>query len=525
MGWLRRKSTDSTLAFMSLCYRTDEIRAAEQPYLSAQSRPDELMTHAAAAVAEIVVKRWPEPMAVLTLVGSGGNGGDALYASRDLLQQGYPVDAVIVGAKPHQRALAAFVAAGGRIVSAENDEVLAKLGGGSYQLLIDGIVGLGGQGALRDSEGRLCYLAQQSHIPVVAIDVPSGVDADSGQAGRGAPGRAGHVQATVTVTFGGLRWAHALSSACGEVLLRDIHLDTPTAELPGLGATLRQRYRDPVHFRHALAPVADLEPMSLEPGPQDHKYSGGVTGIVAGSEQYPGAGVLCTSAAVAATSAAVMVVGPGPVRARATAACPTVIGQAYLARTRADAWVVGPGIGLEEQATADLTEVLRSDLPAVVDADALTLLAQHPQLQELVRHRRARTLLTPHFGEFERLRGHPVGNPIADARELAAALHCEVLLKGRRTVIVSGGRTTVVDTGSSWAATPGSGDVLAGVLGAWLARDGDMVHPVIIHSRASYLAAATDFGPAPCSASDIAAQLRRATAWFLTETNNGTISL
>ena len=127
----------------------------------------------------------------------------------------------------------------------------------------------------------------------------------------------------------------------------------------------------------------------------------------------------------------------------------------------------GAGIGLEEQATADLTEVLRSDLPAVVDADALTLLAQHPQLQELVRHRRARTLLTPHLGEFQRLRGHPVGNPIADARELAAALHCEVLLKGRRTVIVSGGRTTVVDTGSSWAATPGSGDVLAGVLGAW----------------------------------------------------------
>ena len=198
---------------------------------------------------------------------------------------------------------------------------------------------------------------------------------------------------------------------------------------------------------------------------------------------------------------------------------------------RVDAWVVGPGRGTDERAAEELRDILATDKPVVIDADALTLLSKHEDIRQLVRERgqerNLRTVLTPHAGEFERLTGHEVTNAIADARELAEQFSCEVLLKGRRTVIANPTtqRTVVIDAGSSWAATPGSGDVLSGLLGAWVARGESLYVPVIIHARAAFLAAQTEFGPAPCSAQDIAESIRDATAWFTNEGSSGKIRL
>ena len=556
---------------MTYCYTAAEIRAAEQPYLEAQTRDDELMRHAAAAVSEVaermLAKVSPEPGRgrVLLLVGSGGNGGDALYAGRDLSSDGHGVDAVLLGSKPHERALKAFELAGGRVLSLGRDreadlsKILWSISE-DYALIIDGIVGLGGHGALREEAAWLVREARLGKVPILAVDVPSGVEADTGRTfdppaqtinpdpdleeGRD-PYLPSHVEATTTVTFGGLRYAHALSEACGEVELHEISLDSFSLELPGLGQTLYANANcNAVHdqaltveFFEALGgkfPSVSDTRTQLEPGASDHKYSTGVLGIAAGSEAYPGAGQLCAAAAVHATSPAVIYVGDAAARNRISTALPTVIARPDSVERkdmRVDAWVVGPGRGTGEAAAAELRDILATDKPVVIDADALTLLAMHQDIRQLVRERgqerNLRTVLTPHAGEFERLAGKRVTDAIADARELADRFHCEVLLKGRRTVMVNQKtqRTVVVDAGSSWAATPGSGDVLSGLLGAWVARGKELHLPAIIHARAAFLAAQTEFGPAPCSAQDIAESIRDATAWFTNEGGSGKIRL
>lgn len=556
---------------MTYCYTAAEIRAAEQPYLDAQTRDDELMRHAAAAVSEVAERMLseasPEPGRgrVLLLVGSGGNGGDALYAGRNLSSDGHGVDAVLLGSKPHERALKAFELAGGRVLplGCDRETDLSKILWSiseDYALIIDGIVGLGGHGALREEAAWLVREARLGKVPILAVDVPSGVEADTGRTfdppaqtinpdpdleeGQN-PYLPSHVEATTTVTFGGLRYAHSLSESCGTVELHEISLDSFSLELPGLGQTLYENgtynavhHQTPtVEFYEALggsfpAPLGAMTP--LEPGAADHKYSTGVTGIAAASEAYPGAGQLCATAAVHATSPAVIYVGDAAARNRITAALPTVIAQQDSVdrkEVRVDAWVVGPGRGTDEKAAEELRDILATDKPVVIDADALTLLSKHEDIRQLVRERgqerNLRTVLTPHAGEFERLTGHEVTNPIADARELAEQFSCEVLLKGRRTVIANPAtqRTVVVDAGSSWAATPGSGDVLSGLLGAWVARGEALYLPAIIHARAAFLAAQTEFGPAPCSAQDIAESIRDATAWFTNEGSSGKIRL
>lgn len=556
---------------MTYCYTAAEIRAAEQPYLDAQTRDDELMRHAAAAVSEVaermLAKVSPEPGRgrVLLLVGSGGNGGDALYAGRDLSSEGHGVDAVLLGSKPHERALKAFELAGGRVLPLGRDretdlsKILWSISE-DYALIIDGIVGLGGHGALREEAAWLVREANIGEVPILSVDVPSGVEADTGRTfdppsqtinpdldleeGQD-PYLPSHVEATTTVTFGGLRYAHALSEACGEVELHEIALDAFSLELPGLGQTLYENghynavhHQTPtVEFYEALGgsfPAPFGAKTQLEPGANDHKYSTGVTGIAAGSEAYPGAGQLCASAAVHATSPAVIYVGDAAARNRITAALPTVIAQSDSVDrkdVRVDAWVAGPGRGTDERAAEELRDILATDKPVVIDADALTLLSKHEDIRQLVhergQERNLRTVLTPHAGEFERLTGHEVTNAIADARELAEQFFCEVLLKGRRTVIANPKtqRTVVIDAGSSWAATPGSGDVLSGLIGAWIARSETLYLPAIIHARAAFLAAQTEFGPAPCSAQDIAESIRDATAWFTNEGSSGKIRL
>ena len=523
---------------MTYCYTVAEIRDAERPYLDAQKRDDELMLHAAAAVAEVAEKMGTRGR-VLLLVGSGGNGGDALYAGRDLLASGRTVDAVLLGKNPHERALEAFRGAGGQVIQLP----LENLIGERYGLAIDGSVGIGGRGPLREPAATIVEEIEAARVPILAVDVPSGVDADTGRSAEK------HVHAAKTVTFGGLRYAHAMAEACGDVVLRDIRLDRVSPELPGLGKTLLANALSigvrPVALKYALEDglIRDRSNLVLEPGSADHKYSTGVTGIAAGSSRYPGAGVLCATSAVRATSPAVIYRGDSEACARITTALPTVIARADtepVSEIRVDAWVVGPGRGTDEDAARELGEILASEKPVVVDADALTVLACEESLRQRARARGAaglRTILTPHAGEFERLMGRPVAAPIDDARALAGEFNCEVLLKGRRTVIATPGESgvdvVVVDAGSSWAATPGSGDVLSGLVGAWTARGAELHVPAVIHARAAYLAARTEFGPAPCDAAAIAESIRPATAWLSQSGNQsegqsgtgGTISL
>lgn len=466
-------------------YSSDVVRAAEAPLLD--SLPDGvLMRRAAFGLAGVVARELRTRTGaiagrhVCAVVGSGDNGGDALWAATLLRRRGVSACAVVLNPdRVHRAGLAAFTRSGGRLVESVPP---------ATDLVMDGVVGISASGPLRPDAAKVFEAA--AGIPVVAVDLPSGLDVDTGAADGP------HVHAALTVTFGGRKPVHALGD-CGRVELIDIGLRLPEGELQSVEA----------------ADVAARWPV---PGPKDDKYSQGVTGVLAGSATYPGAAILCTGAAVAATSG--MVRYAGTAAGEVVTHWPEVIATPSVdAVGRVQAWVVGPGVGTDEAGEAALRFALDTDLPVLVDADALTILAAHP---DLVAGRTAPTLLTPHAGEFARLAGHPPGvDRVAATRELADAFDATVLLKGNVTVIAEpgAGHVYVNPAGQSWAATAGSGDVLSGIIGALLAAGlapGEAAAVgAFVHARAAALSAA-DPGPrsAPTSASRILAHLRSSIA-------------
>ncbi len=406
---------------------------------------------------------------VVLLVGSGDNGGDALFAGARLASRGASVSAVLIGSSAHAAGLAALRRGGGRIGSIED---LARA-----DLVLDGIVGIGGRGELRDAAASVLALIPAAAM-VVAVDVPSGVDAQTGEVVGAA------VRADATITFGA--WKPGLlvdpgAAYAGAVELVDIGLAPflPTASITSVqGVDVA-----------ALLPQASAE---------SDKYRRGVLGIVAGSTTYTGAAVLATGGALKAGAGMVRfasVAHPAElVRARWPEAVVTVLESSggrvldggrvlgggvldvgpVLDVGRVQAWVVGPGIGTDAAALSLLAQVLRADVPVVVDADALTLLGQH---RSLLDGRRAPTILTPHAGELARVlgldpseRADIEARRLAFAREAASVLGATVLLKGSTTVVATpAGLVRVNSTGTAWLATAGSGDVLSGVIGALLA--------------------------------------------------------
>jgi hydroxyethylthiazole kinase-like uncharacterized protein yjeF len=425
-------------------YTVAQVRAAEEPVLAATAE-GELMQRAATGLATVCLRLLGRAVGtrVTALVGAGNNGGDTLFAAARLAGRGARVTAVLLAPdRAHPAGLAALRRAGGRVVPADGDTGLDRA-----DLVLDGIVGIGGSGGLRPDAVGLVERAATGPGLRVAVDVPSGVDADTG-AVQGAAFPAQH-----TVTFGAVKLGLVVGAGrtvAGEVHLVDI----------GLGEHLPA----PAARQLTDADAAARIPL---PGSDDDKYTAGVVGIVAGSATYPGAGVLCTGAALRTRPGLVRYAGPAAdgvsaawPEAIVTAGRPSDAG-------RVQAWVVGPGVGTEGDARGVLAEVLASDVPVLVDADALTILAA---AQDLVRRRTAPTVLTPHDREFERF-GTRVGDDrIGAARRLAAELGAVVLLKGDATVVAAADGTTFVNgTGTPWLATAGTGDVLSGIVGSLLA--------------------------------------------------------
>ncbi|GAA3664389.1 bifunctional ADP-dependent NAD(P)H-hydrate dehydratase/NAD(P)H-hydrate epimerase [Lentzea roselyniae] len=440
-------------------WHTERVKSAEEE-LMAVVPPGSLMRKAAFGVATHALRLLSGRRRVTLLVGAGNNGGDALWAGYFLRRRGVGVSAILLNpAKAHAEGLSAFRRAGGRIV----DEV------GTPDLVIDGIVGLSARGPLRPDAAAL---VESVRAPILAVDLPSGIDPDTGEISGP------FVRAHTTVTFGCLKPVHALAD-CGDVHLVDIGL----------------RPTDP---DFVLLDRSDIAwPV---PGPSDDKYTQGVTGVAAGSATYPGAAVLSTGAAVLATSGMVRYAGPAAdaIRARWPE---TICTGSITDAGRVQAWVVGPGTGTGSSSDGVLRSVLEAGVPVIADADAITLLAQHPTLWD-ARDPDTPLVLTPHDREFERLAG-PVGvDRVAAARKAAQRFNAVVLLKGHRTVVAApDGRALVNSATSSWPATAGSGDVLSGIIGALLAGG---VEPFLAAGYAAYahvLAAelAADGAPVPAS--------------------------
>jgi hydroxyethylthiazole kinase-like uncharacterized protein yjeF len=448
---------------MRPAYDVDAVRAAEAA-LMARLPPGALMQRAAAGLAAICAqllgRTYGAP--VVLLVGGGDNGGDTLYAGARLARRGASVEALLLSPdRVHRDGLAALRASGGLV---SDDPAVID----GAQLVLDGVVGIGGRGGLRPDAAALADRAGRSGARVVAVDVPSGVDASTGQVDGAA------VRAAVTVTFGthkpGLLVDPGATYA-GVIQLVDI----------GLAAYLPE---PPVEALQD-ADVAGLLP---QPEADSDKYRRGVLGVVAGSDAYVGAAVLSVGGALRGGAGFVRVSATRRVVDAVLARWPeAVVSEDPPAEAgRVQAWVVGPGLGTGDAARRRLDEVLASEVPVLVDADGLTLLARDPGG---ARDRSAPTLLTPHAGEAARLlggdRGEVEARRLEHVRRLAGSFRATVLLKGSTTLVAGpDGPVRVNTTGTPWLATAGSGDVLSGLAGSLLAAG---LRPLDAGSVGAYL--------------------------------------
>ncbi|WP_418060142.1 NAD(P)H-hydrate dehydratase [Pimelobacter simplex] len=451
---------------MIRAHTVEQVRTAEAALL-ARLPEGALMQRAAAGLAYAVLDLLGSGYGrrVLLLVGSGDNGGDALYAGVLLARRGVQVEAWLLSSSAHEGGVAALCAAGGRIGS--SGPVPAP-----FDVVVDGIVGIGGRPGLRPA--AVAALGHVAGSPVVAVDVPSGVDVDTGEVAGP------HVSADLTVTFGTHKIAHLVdpaARACGALQLVDIGLDLPEAPVEALQA-------------------ADVAALLPRPAADAHKYTRGVVGVRSGSATYPGAALLSVAGAACGLAGMVRYDGDPAALDLVRAAHPEVVGPG-----RVQAWVVGSGS--DDRAEDALRRSLADDVPVVVDADALAFAG-------LARGRSA--VLTPHAGELARMldvdRADVEARWLDHARRAAHELDAVVLLKGRHTVVARpDGRARVTTTGTPWLATAGAGDVLGGLIGTLLAAGLDPFDAASagswLHGAAATLAAQDG----PIVASDVAATL------------------
>jgi hydroxyethylthiazole kinase-like uncharacterized protein yjeF len=436
-------------------FRAVDIHAIDRSW--ANAHPDSpLMDRAGAVAAELagtLASESGEP--VLILAGPGNNGGDALVAARHLAAQGARV-MVVSRADPARlppdaaRAWAAWQENGGRVLT---DIPPSQ----RYGLVIDGLFGVGLTRDVTGTEARWIAQANALCCPRLALDVPSGLDSDSGTV-SGCAVRADH-----TLTFLGLK--PGLLTADGPDYAGELHLDTlgiDPAMLPvPAGSALTQR-----ESRHRLPTRAR----------NSHKGLYGHVGIIGGDTGMVGACLIAGRSALQYGAGRVtlgvvderIVVDYG--EPRLMFADPDKLTTAPL-----DVLAVGPGLGQRARAHALLEAALLAPCPLVLDADALNLLAGDPGRVKQAASRIPPLLLTPHPGEAARLLGvsgaEIQGNRIEAARTLSQTYRAEVALKGAGTVIAHpDGRYAINTTGGPWLAQAGSGDRLTGMVAALLGQ-------------------------------------------------------
>jgi ADP-dependent NAD(P)H-hydrate dehydratase / NAD(P)H-hydrate epimerase len=463
---------------MRRAHTVEQVRAAEAE-LMARLPEGTLMQRAATGLAVAVSNFLGRTYGarVVLLIGSGDNGGDALYAGARLARRGAQVTAVLLSAKAHAEGLEALLDAGGRVGSTDDIR--------TADVVVDGIVGIGGRPGLRPDAVAAVELAGEYDVPIVAVDTPSGVDVDTGETPEP------HVHAALTVTFGTHKICHFIdpaATACGPIHLVEIGLDLPPAPVESLqAADVRARY-----------PV---------PHGESDKYSRGVLGLMVGSTQYPGAAVIATAGALGGPVGMVRYVGPDAVAAEVRAAHPEVVA----GEGRVQAWTIGSGLG-DDLDIDRIRELLDAEEPVILDADGLKALDESGDHNGV--------LVTPHAGELARMLG--VDRSTVEAKRLeharlaAERFDVTVLLKGSTTVIATpDGHVRVNTNATPWLATAGAGDVLAGLCGALLASDLTSLDAAslgaYLHAAAANLASSS----APVTALSVAAALPEATRYLL----------
>lgn len=498
------------------------VRAAEAPLLAAG---EPLMLRAARALADHVAARadtadgrGPGAPRVLVLAGAGANGGDGLHAAAMLRADGIHADAIATAERLHDEGAAALREEGGTILPLADtapgmlEERLART-----TLVLDAMLGIGGRPEVPADLLPLLAVVRASGVPVIAVDLPSFVDATTGETADEA------LHATETVTFGAVKAGLLLpdgAERAGALHLVELGLGP---HLPAAPAVLRLE-------------DADARGLLPRPGRDATKYTRGVVALAAGSDQYPGAAVLAVSGAARAGAGMVRCLAPQAVLDLVLRERPEVVGHRVeralggpdavdlAAVGRTDALVVGPGLGPEDPRAVAGVNCLRGGdgeeegtiARGVIDAGALgALTAEHRFGTDVI--------LTPHRGEAERLARRLDLDPdlpgVLLAPALAGATGATVLLKGAITLVApgGGGPLRAQDDATPQLATAGTGDVLAGVLGTLLAAglSGPEAAALaaILHGRAGRLASSD--GLRPLVALEVAAHLPAAIGTIL----------
>ncbi len=458
-------------------YLTSDIRAIEK---AAGEVSPPLMERAGAAAAELAARLAGDTAKdVLVLAGPGNNGGDARIAARILEERFFRVN-----------------------LATRPEEIVPDK---RWGLVIDGLFGIGLTREIEGAYAKLVDYVNAQACPVLALDVPSGLHSDTGRA----PGRA--VRATHTVTFIGLKPGLLTLDGpdhCGTVTVADLGLDANRLAAPGGWVV------EPALFSSALK----RRPKNF------HKGSAGSVAILGGASGMVGAALLAARAALKLGAGRVYV---GMLEEHAVDfGAPELmlrhpddaLGQDL------DAIAIGPGLGQGERAETLVAAVLASDIPAVLDADALNLIAENEDLRRACARRAAGTLLTPHPAEAARLlvtaTGHVQEDRLAAARKLASTFNADVVLKGNGSIIAArDGHWFVNTSGNPGMASAGMGDVLSGILvsllGQGLTGEAALALGVHLHGCAADDAVASGIGPAGMAAGDTIDPARRIwNAWL-----------
>ncbi|GAB2633457.1 bifunctional ADP-dependent NAD(P)H-hydrate dehydratase/NAD(P)H-hydrate epimerase [Nocardia goodfellowii] len=476
-------------------YAATDVLAAVAKELQ-QGAPDRLLRKAAGGLAVIIAEELQVRCGsvygrrVALLVGTGNNGADAVLAGVRLRRRGVAVDAVLTGDSAYEPGVRQLAAAGGQIITASNTETAIRAVE-TAELVVDGILGESGTGGLHGYAAELAA-AIRPDTPVISVDLPSGVEPDSGEI------RGPHIRADLTVTFAAWKAATFLppaSNASGKLRFVDVGL-------PGLPT-------EPIVRRLNDIGAANRWPV---PTTTSHKYLRGVLGVIAGSDTYPGAAVLAVMGAKEAGAGIVRYVGPE----RVTAHVLNEVPEAVPGVGQVQAWLLGSGVEDDEEQDRAIDIALTSGLPCVVDAGALEAC-----VRRRIEGQRAtgadRLLLTPHAGEVARILGwlgQDVPRTKVEAKpahfglEIARAVDATVLVKGATTIVVRpDGLIASQAEAPPWLATAGAGDVLAGIAGALMSGGVDAFDAgelaALVHGRAA-MQAHHARGGGPITASSVA---------------------
>ncbi len=438
-----------------------EMRAANQ--LGA----DTLMKRAGAAAAELIMKRLEdagvEQRRVTLLVGPGNNGGDALACACELREKGAVVNVVLPGGRRPTSALALaqlerWTQAGG---TTYDDPYMTE----KADCVVDGLFGTGlAKPITGDYLDAVLWFNERQALKV-SLDIPSGLNPVTGHWTGSYPGCSADVTITFLCVKSGLYMCEG-ADAAGEIVLNELDVSVPLSPLSVIGTN---------EFPRVLRPRVK----------NSHKGDYGSVAVIGGTDGMIGASILAARAA--------LISGAGRVTLECRAEHAPHVDMVYpeiMFATKPvnledfDAIVLGCGLGTSAEAKARVIEALNCQKPLILDADALNIIAADIKLQDMVLARRAPTVLTPHPGEAARLLRRDTAGVTADrvaaCRELAVQTGAIVVLKGAGTVIsMRSSRTWINPTGSPMLATGGSGDVLAGMIGAMFAQGYDMVESVL----------------------------------------------